>query len=93
MLEGQEHSSPAKRLSALVANGAEYRNVNPDHAFKVWPTTVDRDAFRHAMSNELTATDHATFRIVQAHDYFKRQAEQWLDQFPRETGERDACYF
>ena len=91
VLEDQEHSSPAKRLSALVANGEEYRNGNPDHAFKVWPTTVDRDAFRHAMSNELRTTDYATSRIVQAHEYFKGQAEQWLDQFPRETGERDSA--
>ena len=90
VLEDQEHSGPAKRLTALVANGEEYLNGNPDHAFKVWPTTVDRDAFRHAMSNELEAAKYANSRIVQAHEYFKAQAEQWLDQFPRDTGERAA---
>ena len=89
VLQDQEHSSPAKRLSALVTNGEEYLNGNSDHAFKVWPTTVDRDAFRHAMSNELAATNYASSRIVQAHEYFKAQAQQWLDRFPRDTGERD----
>ena len=34
VLENQEHSSPAKRLSALVANGDEYIDGDPDHAFK-----------------------------------------------------------
>ena len=89
VLENREHSSPARRLAALVTNGEEYRNGNPDLAFKVWPTVVDRVAFRHAMSNELSVSDHATSRIVQAHDYFKGQAEQWIDRFSEEAGERD----
>ncbi len=91
VLENQGHSSPAKRLSALVANGEEYLDGDPDHAFKVWPTTVDRVAFRHAMNNELSATDHATSRIVQAHDYFKGQTEQWLARFGGDAGERDSA--
>ena len=89
VLEHQKHASPARRLSALVTNGDEYLDGDPDYAFKVWPTTVDRIAFRHAMSNKLSATDHATSRIVQAHDYFKGQAEQWLARFDEETEERN----
>ena len=89
VLEDGEHSTPSRRLSRLVANEEEYRDGNPDHAFKVWPTTVDRDAYRHAMSNDLAATGYAASRIVQAHEYFKVQAEQWLDQFAQETGERE----
>lgn len=88
VLEDGEHSTPSRRLSRLVANEEEYRDGNPDHAFKVWPTTVDRDAYRHAMSNELAATGYAASRIVQAHEYFKAQAECWLDQF-QGTGERE----
>ena len=91
VLENQEHSSPARRLSALVANGEEFLDGDPDYAFKVWPTTVDRAAFRHAMSNELSARDHATSRIVQAHDYFKGQTEQWLARFDGDAGERDSA--
>ena len=89
VLEDQEHASPAKRLSALVANGEEYLDGDEDHAFKVWPTTVDRIAFRHAMSNELSSTNHAASRIVQAHDYFRGQTEQWLARFDGDAEERD----
>ena len=89
VLEVRGHSAPAKRLASLVANGEEYRDSEPDHAFKVWPTVVDRVAFRHAMSNDLSATDHAASRIVQAHDYFKDQAERWLDGFLDDTEGRE----
>lgn len=91
VLEDQEHLDPAKRLADLVTNGEVYRNGQPDYAFKVWPTVVDRVAFRHAMSNEMSATDHAASRIVQAHEYFKGQAKRWLDGFPDQNNERRAA--
>ena len=78
VLEIRGHSGPAKRLAALVENPEEFRDGKPDNGFKVWPTIVDRDAFRHAMSNALSATGFAQSRIAQAHDYFRGQAEQWL---------------
>ena len=89
ILESRGHSNPAKRLSALVLNAEEFRDGEPDRAFKVWPTVVDRIAFQHAMSNDLAATKHAASRIVQAHEYFKGQSIQWLDKFSEEDGERD----
>ena len=79
VLEDRDHAAPAMRLAALVLNREEFCDGNPDHAFKVWPTLVDRTAFRHAMNNELSADDFATSRIVQAHEYFKGQAARWLD--------------
>ena len=91
VLEDREHSTPARRLSRLVVNEEEYRDGNPDRAFKVWPTTVDRDAYRHAMSNDLTATGFAASRVVQAHEYFRARAEQWLDQFAQGMGEREVA--
>ena len=89
VLEDRGHTAPAKRLAGLVANGEEYRDGQPDYAFKVWPTVVDRAAFKHAMSNELSAADYAASSIVQAHEYFKGQARQWLDRLPVEVEERD----
>ena len=90
VLEGREHTDPAKRLAALVLNQEEFRDGSPDNAFKVWPTVVDRVAFRHAMSNDLSAAEHRASRIVRAHEFFKGQAEQWLDRFPAdEFGSRD----
>ena len=73
------HSGPAMRLSALVENPEAFRDGDQDNAFKVWPTAVDRAAFRHAMHNDLPTTEHSASRIVQAHDYFKEQVGQWLD--------------
>ena len=81
VLATRGHSGPAMRLSALVENPEAYQDGDKDNAFKVWPTAVDRAAFRHAMHNDLSATAHSDSRIVQAHDYFKEQVGQWLDGF------------
>ena len=91
VLEGRKHTGPAKRLASLVENPEEFRDGRPDNAFKVWPTVVDRDAFRHAMSDDLSVTDYAASRIVRAHNYFKGKTEQWLDRFAGETEEREAA--
>ena len=91
VLEERGYTIPAERLEALVENRKAYRDGNPDNAFKVWPTIVDREAFRHAMSNELSVKHFAESRIVQAHNYFKNQAKQWLDKFPGEIGTRDGA--
>ena len=92
VLADRGHSSPAMRLSALVENPEAFRDGDRDNAFKVWPTAVDRAAFRHAMHNELSATEHSASRIVQAHDYFREQVGQWLDAFgdPAEAGVKAA---
>ncbi len=88
VLESREHSDPSMRLSALVDNLSAFRDGDDDNAFKVWPTTVDRAAFRHAMNNNLSGAEYANSRIVQAHDYFKGQVGQWLDKFDDRTDER-----
>ena len=88
-LERRGHCLPAKRLGALVQNQEEFRDGEPNNAFKVRPTIVDSDAFRHAMSNDPSSTDYAKSRIVQAHDYFRGQAAQWLDRSPSEAEKRD----
>ena len=81
VLADRGHSGPAMRLLALVQNPEAFYDGDEDNAFKVWPTAVDRAAFRHAMHNELSSTEHSASRIVQAHDYFKEQVGQWLDGF------------
>ena len=91
ILEKRGLSDPAMRLAALVANQKAFWDGDADNRFKVWPTVVDRAAFRHAMSNDLSATDYAASRIVQAHEYFRGQAEQWLDRFSDGAGKRDAA--
>lgn len=88
VLAVQGHSGPANLLSYLVENPDPFRDGDKDKAFKVWPTAVDRAAFRHAMHNDLSTAEHASSRIVQAHDYFKGQVGQWLEKFEDSTGER-----
>ncbi len=81
VLEKREHTDPARRLTALVMNRDEFRDGKPEIAFKVWPTIADREAFQHAMRNDLPSATHAKARIVQAHEFFKKQVELWLDKY------------
>lgn len=66
----------AKRLRRIVRNNRDF--AEGDDEFKLWPTRLDRDAFRTAMGG---ADDLAKFdesRIVQAHSYFRLQIQEWL---------------
>ena len=66
----------AKRLAKLVTNDAEGNDEH--HIFKLWPTRSDREAFRHAMDNGLAVNDFEESLIVQAHEFFQLQVQQWL---------------
>lgn len=74
----------AQRLSKLVLNNSDNYEGDPDHAFKVWPTNEDRDAFRHAMRNDLPSDKSKNHSIVKAHDFFKEQASGWIADGPGE---------
>ena len=67
----------AKRLFKLVTNDKDLVE-DQDHILKLWPTTNDREAFRHAMHNGLATDGYEESLIVQAHEYFQLQARQWL---------------
>lgn len=77
----------AKRLSKLVTNDEDLI-VDDHHVFKLWPTRSDREAFRHAMHNGLPTDQYENSNIVQAHEYFQLQANQWLDSGNQETPNR-----
>ena len=72
------------RLSRLVLNDELYRANDPNRRFKIWPTVYDRNAFLHAMENELPSEAHKDSQIVQAHDFFKDQIDLWIDSTPEE---------
>lgn len=89
----ERNSKRAGMLEPLVLNLPVFFQDDPDRAFKVWPTTGDQDAFRHAMSNELSVDEYEEALIVQAHEFFKLQVRQWLDDVPAEADARvDALY-
>ncbi len=49
---------------------------------------MDRDAFRHAMCNELAADQYENSRIVLAHEFFKLQIREWLEEHPEASEQR-----
>ena len=75
----EEHKTRgvATRLSKLATNDESLVGDGND-IFKLWPTTHDREAFRHAMHNGLATDDYEQSLIVQAHEYFQLQARHWI---------------
>ncbi len=71
-------SPEARRLSKLVANDEDFVGNDPANRFKIWPTNVDREAFRHAMQNGLPTDAFTDSRIVQGHQFFQLQIREWL---------------
>ena len=88
VFEERGYAHAAKRLDPLVLNPEAFWDDNPDHAFKVWPTLIDQDAFRQAMHNDLVSEKYENSLIVRAHEFFKIQTRQWLDAQPQENGRR-----
>ncbi len=67
-------AAEAKRVSRLVLNAF----ADGDEAFKLWPTSLDRDPFRAAMKNGAPTAGHEDSLIVQAHDFFRLQIREWI---------------
>lgn len=65
----------AQRMLRLVENGY----VSGDDVFKLWPTSLDRDAFRAAMTNGEVTDPWAASPIVKAHEFFQLQIAEWLE--------------
>ena len=75
---GELNLNQAGFLSQLVTNsGIEVLDENKD-VFKLWPTTWDEQAFRHAMDNGLAVDEFTDSLIVQAHEYFQLRTKEWL---------------
>ena len=90
VFEQRDVDTAAKRLELLVLNHKAFRGDNDDHAFKVWPTTADQEAFRNAMHNDLPSEEYEESLIVQAHDFFKDQVSQWFNRYPQEDASQAA---
>lgn len=78
----------AKRLAHLVLNQKMFIGNDPDREFKILPTINDRQAFQQAMNNELPSDIYEESRIVQAHEFFKAQLNDWFEELPDENSER-----
>ncbi len=74
------HETEAEKLEELILNKASTFRGQVER-FKLWPSQADRKAFAHAMDpEEPWAGEH---RVIEAHDFFRHEAERWL------TGEPD----
>src|SRR5262249_44918633 len=77
---------PANQLGMLIVNQFAAAN-DGDSRLKVWPTNVDREAFRAVMSatglGDLPNEDAP--RLVEAFRYFHREVDGWLADHPGET--------
>ncbi|MBI4283553.1 MAG: DUF262 domain-containing protein [Chloroflexi bacterium] len=78
VLEQDGWLKEAKQLRRLVLNEQDFAETNPDNVFKIWPTLIDQEAFRRAMSNDMTVNSFEDAPIVQAHEFFKLQIREWL---------------
>lgn len=85
VLEHLGATAEAKRLLALVENQLI---EDEQDRWKLWPTALDRDAFVAAMTNDLTPAGFENSRIVQCHDFFRLQVEEWLSEHPERLSER-----
>lgn len=77
----------AEGLNDLVLNNKRYARKEPDHIFKLWPTSTDRDAFRAAMRNDHDSSSFAESAIVKAHEYFQFRIVDWVEQESEPEGQ------
>ena len=59
-------------------NDEDFADANLDYIYKIWPTSVDQEAFRLAMTNGQATKGFEDALIVQAHEFFKQQVLHWL---------------
>lgn len=76
VIEREGFVREAKQLQKLVLNDEDF--AEGDDKFKLWPTSWDQDAFRAAMTNGVDTIGFDESRVVQAHEFFSLQVEEWL---------------
>jgi hypothetical protein len=77
--EAEGWEDAAEELADLVLNKRRYAKKNPDHIFKLWPTSTDRDAFRAVMVNGSDVAAFDESQLVGAHRYFRLRILDWVE--------------
>jgi hypothetical protein len=79
----------APRLARLVVN----EHAEGDEVFKLWPASLDQDAFRTSMTNSaVTPEGFEESLIVQAHDFFRLQIREWIESAPSHEERRERAH-
>jgi len=75
VVRARGHDDMAESLEELILNKSS-RFAGKRERFKLWPSQADRDAFAHAMDPSFEwSGDH---RIIDAHEFFAKEAERWI---------------
>ena len=72
----KRESARLRRL--VVSDKEEIDQGDPDTEFKVKTTSADQGAFRAAMKDGVSTSEHSGSLVVRAHDYFRQQVRGWL---------------
>ena len=87
--------SHAAKLIGLIENDEVFRKVAEDQ-FKLWPTNLDRPAFREVMSAQSPINykeipeKFQTSKFFQAHRFFAQETQEWLTSENTEIKEKRA---
>jgi hypothetical protein len=68
---------PARLLRKLVENDPDLV-TKPEDVFKVWPTNIDRNAFRSVLRGDDDSEDDPFNLVHEAHEYFSKTIAEWL---------------
>ena len=79
VLRQNGHTTESEKLKPLIENADAFIGQKPDSKFKLWPTVFDQQAFRSAMHDQLDPYEFRSSSVVQAHEFFKTQTQNWLN--------------
>jgi hypothetical protein len=83
VIDERGHELMAEDLEGLILNKASVFKGKPER-FKLWPSRGDREACSQAMDPQHGwSGDH---RIIDAHDFFRSEAQRWLSGEADEDG-------
>jgi len=75
VLRGNGHADAAGILADLTLN--DPRKAAGEDLLKVWPTNINRSAFKSALSSD-TSDDDPRNLIQEAHSYFRDRVAEWI---------------
>lgn len=90
----QRHPETARQLTALVRHRSADYGGDAGHEFKMMPSDdEDQRAYRDVMRGELRTEARESPLIIAAHKLFGDWFGGWLDERPREAGQRVAALY
>lgn len=90
----QRHPETAQLLVALVRHRSADYGGDTGHEFKMMPSDDDdQRAYRDVMRGELRTEAYESRLIINAHERFSEWIGRWLDEQPKESGQRAAALY